>query len=354
MENFQDIILSQHGGIGHILINRPKSLNAINFDMVQCIADALRQWAGDSGIGAVMIEGAGERAFCAGGDVVAVSRAAKENSDLSRTFFQAEYRLNTAIHRYAKPYIAFIDGITMGGGVGLSVHGSHRIVTENTLFAMPETGIGLFPDVGGSHFLSRCPGETGIYLGLTGARLKAADMIALGLADHFMPSSARDAFIAALGAADLTCGDADRQINDIVDGFAESAGAPPLDEHRDAIDRIFAGSDMAAIMARLEREDTDFARTTLAHLETKSPTMLKVALAQLRRGARQDFDANMKMEYRLVRHALRPGADFHEGVRALLIDKDKSPKWVPARLAEVTEDIVADFFHPPPEGDLTL
>ena len=354
MEDQGTVDVSVSNGIGRLLLNRPKALNAITQHMVVLVAEALKAWEADPAVHAVLIEGEGERAFCAGGDVVAVSKAGQSQSDLSKTFFQEEYRLNRAIELFEKPYIAFLDGIVMGGGVGLSVHGDHRIVTERTLFAMPETGIGLFPDVGGSHFLSRCPGETGVYLGLTGARLKAADLVALGLADAYMDSASRDAFVADLEAVDWASGEAHALVAAVTAKHAAEAGEPPLAPHRDQIDALFAGNDFMAIKARLEADGSDFAEQALKWLAGKSPTLLHVTLEQLRRGKVQDFDANMTMEYRMVRRSLQPGSDFHEGVRALLIDKDKSPKWNPIDPADVTADVVAEFFEAPPEGDLTF
>ncbi len=352
MENFEDVLLSQRGSVGFIVLNRPKALNAITFDMVTCIHAALTKWEADPAIKAVVIEGAGDRAFCAGGDVIAVSKAGQTQDPLSREFFQAEYRLNRAIHQYSKPYIAFLDGITMGGGVGLSVHGDCRIVTERTMFAMPETGIGLFPDVGGSYFLSRCPGQVGLYLGLTGARLGAADMLSIGLADHYMPASTREAFFAALENADWSTGSSKDVVGACAKDFLADAGTGDLEFQRDLIDETFSATTMEEILARLQAEGSDAAQTILKHLSTKSPTLLKVTLVQLRRGVQQDFDTNMQMEYRMVRHALRPGSDFHEGVRALLIDKDKSPHWSPDTMQAVLDTDVDAFFKVPAEGDL--
>ena len=354
MDDMGTVDVSVSNGIGRLLLNRPKALNAITQDMVLQVATALKDWAANPAVHAVLIEGAGEKAFCAGGDVVTVSKAGQAQSDIAKTFFQEEYRLNRAIELFEKPYIAFLDGIVMGGGVGLSVHGNHRIATERTLFAMPETGIGLFPDVGGSHFLSRCPGETGVYLGLTGARLKAADLLALGLVDAHMPSDARDAFVADLEALDWQSGEAHALVSEVTAKHVSNAGEALLSDDRAAIDALFAGNDLLAIYARLEAAGSDFAHQALKWLAGKSPTLLHVTLEQLRRGAVQDFDANMIMEYRMVRRALQPESDFHEGVRALLIDKDKSPKWHPDNVADVSAETVAEFFEPPPEGDLTF
>lgn len=354
MDDHGTVDSSVSQGIGRLLLNRPKALNAITLPMVQLVAQSLSAWESDPTVRAVLIEGAGDRAFCAGGDVVAVSTAGKTGSELAKTFFQEEYRLNRAIERFQKPYIAFLDGIVMGGGVGLSVHGKHRIATERTLFAMPETGIGLFPDVGGSHFLSRCPGETGIFLGLTGARLHAADLLALGLADAYMTSDKRDSLLSDLEGLNWESGDAHALVADAIARHATDPGPAPLAPHRKEIDRLFAGNDYLAIQTRLEAQQSDFSQQALKWLQGKSPTMLHVTLEQLRRGAVQDFDTNMIMEYRMVRRSVQAGADFHEGVRALLIDKDKAPKWTPTNPSEVSQQTIAEFFESPAEGDLTF
>lgn len=354
MSDEAQVFVSVEKGVGRILLNRPNVMNAINLDMVNTVAAALADWAQNPAVKAVWIEGAGGKAFCAGGDVVAVSKAGQEQTDLCRSFFQEEYRLNRAIHMFEKPYIAFLDGITMGGGVGLSVHGHHRVVTENTLFAMPETGIGLFPDVGGSYFLSRCPGEVGLYLGLTGARLKAADLLSIGLADHMVHAADRDAILTSLQNALASSDDLHGTVDIVLSGFAHHIPDGPILALQDEIDAAFAGNDLDAMIARLEQSESDFAATALKHLAGKSPMLLKATVEQLRRGAGLDFDPCMVMEYRMVRHALQPGSDFHEGVRALLIDKDKNPKWTPATAADVSADAVAKFFEAPPEGDLTF
>lgn len=341
-----EIHVTVKNGLGRIVLDRPAVLNAITFDMVTAMADALDAWEGDTAVRAVVIEGAGDKAFCAGGDVLAVSAAGKAQSRLARDFFQAEYRLNRRIALYPKPYIAIMDGIVMGGGVGVSVHGAPRISTERTVFAMPETGIGLFPDVGGSQFLSRCPGESGIYLGLTGARLKAPDLLAVGLTDFHIPSDLVPDLIAGVEAG--------APPDQAARALHKDPGPAPILDHMDLIDRAFAFDTVEAIVAALEAEDGDFAAGALRQLSGKSPTMLKVGLEQLRRGRAQDLDQNMRMEYRLVRRALMPDGDFHEGVRALLIDKDKSPRWSPATLAEVGEERIAAFFEAPEEGDLSF
>jgi len=286
--------------------------------------------------------------------VRAILRAGKAGEPLTADFFRAEYRLNRRIHTLAKPYIALIDGITMGGGVGISVHGSHRIATEHTVFAMPETGIGLFPDVGGTYFLPRLAGHLGLYLGLTGARLKAADTCHAGIATEYMPAARLDALEAALAAADWG-GDANGAVDRAVAGFAADPGPAPLDAHRANIDRCFAGESVEAILAALaaEAEADSWAAATLATLRDRSPTSLKVTFEAIRRGGELDFDRAMIMEYRLSQACLARH-DFYEGIRALMIDKDGAPSWEPEALAAVTPAMVEAHFAPLGARELTF
>jgi enoyl-CoA hydratase len=336
----EDILFERRGRLGFIRLNRPQALNALTLDMTRRLDRALKEWAADPDVALVAVRGAGERAFCAGGDVRALYREGP-GSPYTEIFYRDEYALNRNIFRFPKPYVALIDGIVMGGGVGISAHGSHRVVTERTVFAMPETGIGLFQDVGATWLLSRCPGETGIYLGLTGARIRAADLIALGLAEAMVPSGRLDALETALPEM-RTRGDVDA----LVGAHAADPGAPELAAHRATIDRCFAEPTVERILAALEAEGTEWARATAATLRTKSPTSLKVALQQLRLGrALPDFEAAMRLEFRLVQHFMA-GGDFFEGVRAVVIDKDQRPRWSPARLEEVSEAAVAAYFAP--------
>jgi enoyl-CoA hydratase len=344
-----EILLERRGALGLATLNRPKALNALTLPMIRALDPQLAAWASDPEVAAVVIRGAGERAFCAGGDVKACwddGRAMKRGEGdgrLTQEFFREEYRLNRRIHVFPKPYVALLDGITMGGGVGLSIHGSHRVATERTLFAMPETGIGLFPDVGGSWFLPRCPGQVGTYLALTGARLHAADALHAGIATHHVPSGDLDALVESLASADLSAGR--EAVDAILARHASDAGPASLAEHRAAIDRCFYFDAIEEIFAALENEGTDWAKATLKVLSQMSPTSLKVALRQIRRGAALDFDDAMKMEYRLSQACMR-GHDFYEGIRAVLVDKDRSPKWSPATVGEVSEDLVESHFAP--------
>jgi len=353
-----EISFDTRGPLGLITLTRPKALNALTLGMIREMHPQLDRWAGDPAVKAVAIRGEGERAFCAGGDVRAIwengrteTQVPGKKGQLSADFFREEYRLNRRIHVFEKPFIALIDGICMGGGVGLSVHGDLRIAGPNTLFAMPETAIGLFPDVGGSYFLPRLPGGLGLYLALTGERLKAADCVYAGIATHFL-AGGEAAAVEALADADWDLGLAPEH------ALAPLLGPPPEEEgvlppQRAAIDRCFADKGtVEAVIAALEAEDSDWASATLETLAKRSPTSMKVALEQLRRGAELDFDRCMVMEYRMSQAAMRPGSDFYEGIRAVLVEKDHAPKWNPASLAEVDQAAVEAWFKPLGEADL--
>ncbi len=348
----RDILFERRGAIGLATLNRPAALNALTLGMVRAYARQLDEWQRDAALGAVVLRGAGGRAFCAGGDVLAVHDAGKSGDHLTRDFFREEYTLNYRINRLRVPHIALIDGVTMGGGVGLSVHGSHRVATEKTLFAMPETGIGLFPDVGGGHFLPRCPGETGMYLAMTGHRLRLADCVYVHVATHAVASARIDSIVDALAGAEYGA-DKTAAVNRALAGFAADPGKPPLAEHRAAIDRCFAGDTVEGMLAALEKQGTGWAKAQHASMLTKSPTSMKISVRQLRRGARLNFAEELRMEYRMSQGCMA-GHDYYEGVRALLVDKDSKPRWRPATLAGVDEAIVARHFIEPPDGDLRL
>ncbi|MFV3131859.1 enoyl-CoA hydratase/isomerase family protein [Niveispirillum sp. KHB5.9] len=347
----EDVICTVKGAIGHILLNRPKALNALTLGMVEVIAPALDAWATDPAIKAVVIRGAGDRAFCAGGDVRAVwdaglqKKRGEGSGALASSFFAGEYRLNRQIKNFPKPYVALMDGITMGGGVGLSVHGSHRVVTEKTLLAMPETGIGLFPDVGGTWFLPRMPGRLGLYLGLTGARVHAADLIHTGIGTHHVASASLDAIEAALAGG--------QDVDAVLAAHAVPVGEAPLAALQPAIDAAFDAPDVEGIVAGLISQGTGWADKVAETILSMSPTSLKVTFEQLRRGADLDFDDCMRLEYRMTQ-AVMDGNDFYEGIRAVLVDKDKNPKWNPAKLADVPAATVATYFAVPAGGDLTF
>ena len=341
-----EVLFEVRGRAGVITLNRPKALNALTLGMVALMHPQLNAWARDPAVERVVVTGAGEKAFCAGGDIRALYDSGKAGGDYPITFYGREYRLNAAIKHFPKPYVALLNGITMGGGVGVSLHGSHRIVCEASVFAMPETGIGLFPDVGGTFFLPRLPGGWGLYLAMTGARLKAADMLALGLADAFVPQARFPDLIAAL------CSEGE-SVDAIVKGFAGDAGPAPLQAHRAAIGRYFVAGPVEAIVASLRGDADSFAQDALKAMLAKSPTSMKVAARQLAEGAKRDFDACMQLEYRLANRFVA-GHDFYEGVRALIVDKDNAPKWRPDTLEGVSDADVVAYFAPLASGDLGL
>lgn len=360
MSEGDEILLGREGGLATLVINRPQALNALTLDNYRRFAPALRAWAADPSVHAVLVRGAGERAFCAGGDVRAVYEAGRGISgppDLPSVFFREEYELIRDIHHFPKPYLAIIDGITMGGGAGISVNGAYRIATERTLFAMPETAIGLFPDIGATRFLNRCPGQIGRYLGLTGARLNAADTLFCGFATHVVPYQRVAELVTALGRIDWRGGSEPGQVEAMLSRFAVEPEAAPLEAQRPAIDRCFAADTVEEVLRMLDSEAAagskwaGWASETRAALLTKSPTSLKITLRQLQIGREYDLDAALVLEYRLTQHVMA-GHDFYEGIRATLIDKDHKPGWRPATLAEISDDMVDAYFAPIGEREL--
>ncbi len=338
-----EVIVRVESGVGRLTLNRPKALHALNLAMCEAMTEALLAWRDDEGVHSVLVDHAGERGFCAGGDIRMIAESGAGDVSEATAFYATEYRLNDLMVRYPKPITAIVDGIVMGGGVGISEPADIRIATERTTYAMPETGIGLFPDVGGGWFLPRLPGETGTWIALTGARLKAADTVALGIHTHFVPAEIVEAFKDALLAGDASEAVADR--------FAADLGPAPHAAHREAIDRLFAHDTVEAIFAALEAEGSEWALAQLATLKTKSPQSLKVTLRQLRLGRTiASFAENMAMEYRLGGRVVS-SHDFQEGVRAVVVDKDNTPKWSPADLAGVSEAEIDAFFAPLPADE---
>ena len=360
MSDSDEILLGREGGLATVTINRPQALNALTLANYRRLDPALQQWAEDSAVHAVLIRGAGGRAFCVGGDVRAIyesGRGIAGDPELPRIFFAEEYRLIRHIHRFPKPYVALIDGITMGGGAGVSVNGAFRVATERTLFAMPETAIGLFPDVGATRFLNRCPGRIGRYLGLSGARLRMADTLYCGFATHAVAQQRVEELVAALAGIAWQEGRERDQAAAALAAFAVDPGPPPLAALRPAIDRCFAGDTVETILDGLAEEaasggtDAGWAAETSAGLLTKSPTSLKLTLRQLAVGRDFDLEEALALEYRLTQHAMA-AHDFFEGVRAMLIDRDQRPQWRPSRLAEVTETMIDEYFAPLGEREL--
>lgn len=328
-----------NGNIGLITLNRPKALNALNHAMFKALYYHLNVWQGQPSIKAVVIRAVEGRAFCAGGDVKSVYEKRLNNDARVEDFFQDEYAVNRLIYHYPKPYIALLDGITMGGGAGVSIHGSHRIATERMTFAMPETTIGFFPDVGASYFLSRLPHKIGVYLGLSANSIAYNDAMNVGLVDFAISSDAQDALIKSLVDADLLNKLA---VTTIINNYMTSLPISNLLKNKEEIEQAFSHKTVEEILESLETS-TDWCKQVANDLKTKSPTSLKVTLEEMVRGEQLDFDACMDMEYGMMQHFLQ-SHDFVEGVRAALIDKDKHPKWLPSKLSDVSESKVLRYF----------
>lgn len=349
------VLVSLDGGVGRLVLNRPKAINALNDEMVDLMAAALRQWRDDDAVKAVVLSGAGERGLCAGGDIVSIHRDAKQLVESgggdaeaaacpSAVFWREEYQLNSEIAKYPKPYVALMDGIVMGGGVGVSAHANTRIVTDRTRLAMPETGIGFCPDVGGTHLLSQIADNLGVYLGLTATSVNGADAVALGIADHYVQAADLDAFVAAITAT---------SVDQAVAEFAQTPPESDLYAQRDWIREAFAADDVAEIIRRCEAVGTESADKAAATLRAKSPTTLAVTLRTLRNPL-PTLDEALHREYRVSLRCVA-NHDMAEGIRAQVIDKDRNPSWNPADIAAVTPAIVDAFFAPLPDGlELTI
>jgi enoyl-CoA hydratase len=338
-----DIVVARDRGLGIVTLNRPQALNTLTLGMYRQFEAALAQWVADPAMSAVLVRGAGDRAFCAGGDVIAIYEARRTgvyNSD----FFREEYQLIRRIHRLPKPYVALMTGVTMGGGAGVAINGMYRVASERTVFAMPEVHIGLFPDVGASRFLTRVPGRIGLYLALTGKRLGPADTLALGFAAHFVPHERLSALTDAIADASRAV-DARTAIEAALARFAGDPGAASLPPLREAIDRAFAGDSVEAIVADLARESGDWAKEALDAIRRASPLSVKITFEQLRRGKGMEIEDALTLEYRMTQHVLA-AHDFFEGIRAVLVDKDRNPRWQHASLEAVSAAEVESYFAP--------
>lgn len=338
-----DIVFSKEGAIGLVMLQRAHALNALTLPMIQALQHQLLDWQEDPTIHAVVIQAIPGKAFCAGGDVRWLYEAGRKDDPQQMQFFWHEYRLNYFIQQFPKPYIALMDGITMGGGVGISLHGSHPIATERFVFAMPETGIGFFPDIGASHILSRCPGAFGEYLGLTGHSLQANESKALGLVKEVINSENLQTFLHQLMDMDLSNNAhkrVDACLQKLVNPSSETISIPQTD----VINDCFGRETMEAIIQALENKEDEWSQKQVDHLNKKSPLSLKITLAQLQKAKSLDMADCIKMDYCLVGHFMRD-ADFYEGVRALLVDKDKNPHWNPQSLENVTKQRVISYFE---------
>jgi enoyl-CoA hydratase len=336
-----DVLIFVEGRVGRIRLNRPKAIHALNTGMCAAILDALIAWRDDTGVEAVIIDHAEGRGFCAGGDIRMIAESGAGDGSAARDFFRVEYRMNHALFTYAKPIVAFMDGITMGGGVGISQPAKYRVATENTKLAMPETGIGLFPDVGGGWYLSRLAGRIGQYLALTGHRLDGAECLALGLASHYLHSDALEEAKARIIADP-------QAIEAVLADLSSPSPDARILAHRGAIDRLFASDKLEDVLAALEADDGEWAAQQLATLHTKSPQTMKVSLKLLLDGKTMPtFEDEMRQEFAVGSHVVQRH-DFIEGVRAVIIDKDNAPKWSPATAEEVSDHLIDQIFAPLP------
>lgn len=330
-----DILFENKGALGLVILNRPRALNALTHDMCIAMHRKLREWEEDAFIRAVAIRGMGPRAFCAGGDIRAMADSSVAGTAEAAHFLRDEYRLNALIGAFSKPYVAFTHGVVMGGGAGVSVHGTYRLADTDLVFAMPEAGIGFVPDIGASYFLSRCPGEIGMYLGLTGTRIGLGDALALGLMTHSVARGDHDALLERLARGEAAA--------KAVAGFARPAPPSPLMDRRDMIDLVFSAHSVEAVLERLDRDGSPFAAETARLVRGRSPTSLRLAFRLIREGKSLSRNDCLKMEYRVGSRVVM-GHDFREGVRALIRDKDGQPKWQPSALAAVSESEIAGFF----------
>lgn len=349
-----EILFEQRGRLALVTLDRPRAMNALTHGMALALERQLDAWAGDASVGIVAIRGAGDRAFAAGGDIRALYDAGQQDGRRNFRFFADEYRLNTTIKRYPKPYVGLMDGVVMGGGVGVSVHGMRRVASDRTVFAMPETGIGLFPDVGATWFLPRLTGRTGMWLGLTGARLKTADTVACGICDVHVPTPVIDELLDAFASFDATGREPLEALDRTLGAFARvPEDETVLDRHRERIDRCFGAASVEAVLAALAADGHEWSLAQRAAILTKSPTSTRIAFRQIRAGAGLAFEDCMRLEYRLARYCMTH-PDFYEGVRAVIVDKDNRPRWQPATLDEATDAFVAPAFAPLGQEELRL
>jgi enoyl-CoA hydratase len=337
----QDVLISTDGNVGRIRLNRPQAIHALTREMCETISEALLSWRDEPSIEAVIIDHAQGRGFCAGGDVVMLAKSGAGDAGQARAFFFAEYRLNHLLFTYPKPTVAVMNGVTMGGGVGISLPCSYRVATENTRLAMPETGIGLFPDVGGGWYLPRLPGRVGQWMALTGARLDPAECVYLGLATHYVPNGSLDEAVERIVKSPS-------RLQGMLGAAATKPPEPKIGDRLASINRAFASDRLEEIIAALEADESDWANSELATLSSKSPLSCKVSLRLLAEGAnRSSFAQEMEVEYALAGRVVQTH-DFREGVRALLIDKDNDPKWDPPTPEGVTDEMLDALFAPLP------
>jgi enoyl-CoA hydratase len=350
VDDSADLIVRRQGTAGVIRLNRPKALNALTLEMTRSMVAALDGFEADPAVSLILLEGAGERGLCAGGDIRGLYASARAGGDLGRIFWREEYALDARIAAFPKPYVAFMDGIVMGGGVGISAHGGHRVVTERTRIGMPEVSVGFFPDVGGTWLLSRAPGELGTYFGLTGTAMTGADAVYAGLADTVVASNRLPALREALTQArDRATSD---DVRAIIDRFATPNAVAPIATQQPLIDALFGQDGVEEIVTALAHHSSEFAQASLQTMLGNSPTGLKLTLKLLRL-ARQSasLEECLTREYRAALQIF-VSHDFPEGIRAAVIDKDRNPRWSPARIEDVTPQIIAQYFMPRGDDEL--
>ncbi|MBH5396930.1 enoyl-CoA hydratase/isomerase family protein [Bradyrhizobium sp. CNPSo 4010] len=335
-----DLIARIEGAAGIIRLNRPKAINAVTLEMFRDIDRALDRFEADPAIAVILLEGAGERGLCAGGDIRTLWESSKAGGDLGKILWREEYILNARIKKFPKPYVAFMDGIVMGGGVGLSAHASHRVVTDRTKLAMPEVGLGFFPDVGGTYLLSHAPGEIGTYFGLTGQTMNGPDAIHARFADWVVPAARLPELRDAL--TQLCLGATAADVGKLIGGFATGETAGPVAAREPIIDALFGFDRMEDIIAALKRDGSEFALATLKTLNEKSPRGMVVTLKLLRLARGSRLEECLVREYRAALEVFRSD-DFREGVRAAVIDKDRNPTWSPPRIEDVTPEMLAPY-----------
>ncbi len=354
MDVIDGLVIRRERGLGRITLDRPKALNALTLAMVRGLATALTRWASDPQISVVVLDGAGDRAFCAGGDIKSIYEADRSNGNVhAQTFWREEYALDHMIATYPKPIIVLVSGIVMGGGAGLAVNARFRVVDERANFAMPETSIGLIPDVGGSRFMSRMPGETGTYLALTGRTIDATNMIAGGLADVLVLRRDRARLLDGLDEIDTFGPETFAAVGKLLKECASPPGPASLADGVN-IDRLFAGDKVETIVERLGEDVSDWSQRAREVILGKSPTSLKLTLKALRCARKlPDLAATLAMEFRVVCR-IAENTDFYEGVRAALVDKDRNPNWSPKRLADVSDDVINAYFAPLGDFELTF
>lgn len=339
-----EVEFSKKGQIGLITLNRPAALNALTLEMICAMQNQLSLWKADVAIKAVVIRAVLGNAFCAGGDVRWLYQKGRENLEEQQQFFWHEYRLNQFINHLGKPYIALMDGITMGGGVGVSLHGSFPVASERFVFAMPETSIGFFPDIGASHLLSRCANSLGIYLGLTGNRLTAHEALQAGLVKYLVPAEQMEAMVEALLQEDLST-DAFERVARCLNSYSTALDSSDFEPFHPLIEECFSAATVEGIIDALECREEEWAKKINTTLAQKSPLSLKLTLAQLQKAQGLSLEDCLRMDFRLVHHFMSDH-DFYEGVRALLVDKDKNPHWQPSKLKNVTPEQINSYFQP--------